>query len=246
MATATLAGSLVLCAFAARAQTPEGLYLGSGLGMNTLSEGAAAPIGSTGRYAVDRNRPRFDTNARIVSSIGWSFGHGWRAELELTAFANTVDAKQRTSIGVRRNTGYESAGGGFVNVFYDIDTARLGLGAAPLSLTPYVGIGLGALGVRQHNVTAIGLVGASGATDTKRAVGASQLIVGAALPITPVPGLSATLEYRLLSRAGTGDRTLIVANGTTKGGLRLTGPAANDQSVMLGLRYAFGAGQAAR
>ena len=62
---------------------------------------------------------------------------------------------------------------------------------------------------------------------------AYQAILGAAIPISSVPGLAVTAEYRFMGLAG--DRTY------TGGGVTAVRTDDYNHSVLFGIRYAFGA-----
>jgi outer membrane protein OmpA-like peptidoglycan-associated protein len=114
------------------------------------------------------------------------------------------------------------------NALYDFD---LGPGAFVM---PYVGVGAGYIWHEYDNVRASG-GGSTVRLDGDDARFAYQGIVGAALPIEAVPGLALTAEYRFLG-------TLTQKIDATYNGARGTAEVDNfNHSILLGLRYAFGA-----
>jgi outer membrane protein OmpA-like peptidoglycan-associated protein len=106
-----------------------------------------------------------------------------------------------------------------VNVLYDFN------GISP-TFVPYVGLGAGYQWVNES--LRVGVAGHEADTEGSFAY---QAILGAALPISSVPGLSLTAEYRFMGLAG--DRTY--DNLDVKFGNNF------NHSILIGLRYAFGA-----
>jgi outer membrane protein OmpA-like peptidoglycan-associated protein/outer membrane protein W len=150
-----------------------------------------------------------------VGSVGWGFGNGFRAELEGSYRYNSLN-KITGAGGSASVTGSEQKYGPMVNVLYDFTTV------SP-SVIPYVGVGAGYQFVRE-SVSAGG-----GSVNATKGGFAYQAILGVAVPVDAVPGLAVTGEYRFLGVAGTRNYS----------GINLSEDY--NHSLMLGVRYAFGA-----
>ena len=222
LAVPMLAGSL-----AARADQPiSGLYVSGGAGINYKQ-----PVnGTTGGNFQSHLGPAF------VAAVGWGFGNGFRAEIEGNYYNNRfykVGGSAYTSVG-----GAEQLFGVMVNGYYDFNNL------IPM-ITPYVGVGVGYEFANHQNVSAYGPPGTVVFSNSTPGSFAAQAIIGAALPLTAVPGLSLTAEYRFMALIG--DRsysgvTTLVGKAPTPSTLTLQ----NDynHTFLVGLRYAFGAAPA--
>ena len=181
---ALLAASILALPMVANAQPIIGLYIGAGAGVNLMQD---ETIKSLDRVATPGAKLETNTGAAGVASIGWGFGNGLRAEFEGDYRYNGLD--KVTGMGGSASVGgSEQKYGPMVNVLYDF----YGLG----TVVPYVGAGIG----YQWDYLRI-TSGGSSASDTAGAF-AYQAILGAALPVTPVPGLAVTAEYRFMGLAG--------------------------------------------
>ncbi|OYV34689.1 MAG: flagellar motor protein MotB [Rhodospirillales bacterium 20-64-7] len=187
LAASVLAAPLAL-AHAASAQPVTGPYVSLGAGYNIPSSlkqehiaVGRTTIPGTGHIVLHNG---YDINA----SVGYGFGNGFRVELEGDYMDNSVS---KDKFG---GTDYVSKGsvrryGAFANVLYDFDVGM------PY-LYPYVGAGIG----WQENELK-GLQPAGSYFNKTKGALAYQGIVGVSFPIAPVPGLSATLEYRFVALA---------------------------------------------
>jgi outer membrane protein OmpA-like peptidoglycan-associated protein len=230
--------ALLTASTAALAQPVSGLYVGVGAGLGLQQDEVAQPNPAIGRPHA--NFWSFAPGFSGEISLGYGFGNGLRAELEGDFLSNGVDRYFPTGIPNQAH-GTEHKYGGMVNVLYDLSIG--------LPVVPYAGLGVGAQAVQQNNFGQgpVGFVfpGTRPATPASQTVGAFayQAILGAALPLAGVPGLSLTAEYRFL---GLGDpypsynRVALFANGSTAQGKVRFGNNYND-SFLVGLRYAFGA-----
>ena len=211
----------------AAAQVVNGFYIGGGLGANFLQD---YDIGGSTTAGTSRGTVGSEVGYVGLLSLGYGFGNGLRLEIEGNYRFNDVDAV--TGAGVTRSGGDTTQYAVMANVLYDID---LGIG-----FVPYVGAGVG-YGWAAVNGTSTNAAGTANIDDTQGGF-AFQGIVGAALPIDAVPGLSVTAEYRFFALTGLDDFSV-----TTSVGGR--GKASVDDlynhSVLLGLRYAFGVAPAA-
>ena len=94
-------------------------------------------------------------------------------------------------------TGTAVSYGAMANVLYDIN-----LGSALGGITPYIGAGAGYIWLDYQDVGARRSTGERAVYNGDTGPFGYQAIVGAALPITSVPGLSVTAEYRFLGTLG--------------------------------------------
>jgi outer membrane protein OmpA-like peptidoglycan-associated protein len=208
----------------ANAQPVSGLYIGAGLGANFMQRETFQPPGGPS------GNMRVDIGPAAVVSLGYGFGNGFRAEIE---------GNYRQNNGMNNASGYgfpasgggeEQKAGGMVNVLYDF------VGMVPM-VQPYIGAGVGYEAVIEQNLHVAAFPGGvPSATALNRTKGsfAYQAILGAAMPIAGMPGLSLTAEYRFMGLAGTRDYPLVTGKGSLA--------ASNDynHAVLIGMRYEFG------
>jgi len=171
-----------------------------------------------------------------LGSIGWGLGNGVRLELEGSARGNDRNFEANPSGGLSygRQSARETKTGVMGNVLFDMDIG------SPY-IYPYLGAGAGYQAVRytqDDSFTSKGVAGADHFSGTKGGF-AYQAMIGASLPIAPVVGLSATVEYRFMGLSGqrsyAGSSTM--AGTTTPASIKLSG---NDTSqILVGLRYVF-------
>jgi OOP family OmpA-OmpF porin len=219
----------------AQAQPVSGLYVGAGAGVNFVENSTFLANRQLAAGARTAGFPTtgdggFETGLAAVASVGWGFGNGLRVELEGNYRRN--EAAGRGSV---NGSGTGQSYGVMGNLLYDIS-----LPFAPW-VTPYVGGGVGYLWRNADNVAAVSPGRGAGliSNDTQGGF-AYQAIGGLAFPISTVPGLSVTLEYRYLaSEAAYFDaRAFETRNGNTfaSGAIKTS---YHNHSAMAGLRYAF-------
>jgi OOP family OmpA-OmpF porin len=154
----------------------------------------------------------------VTGGAGYGFGDGIRIELDADWLQNS--ASKASGIGGNNSIdGNERNYGALVNVFYDFPVTW--------PVTPYVGAGAGIQFVDFHP-----FVGNSTARffGTKRGF-AYDLIAGVSYPISAVPGLAVTAEYRFMQIP---ENRFYTGNGavpTVKVGSEYS------NSLILGLRY---------
>ena len=210
---------------AAAAQPVAGVYIGAGVGYGYLqSQHVQSPAG------LPRSA-RFGSGVAGVGSVGYGIGNGLRLEVE---GGWRRSAQSHGAAG----SGDESKAGVMVNALFDIDA---GLGW----LAPYVGLGGGYQWTRWSGVSlrtsvpgvpTTGLLTASGTAGAP----AYQVILGAALPIAAVPGLSVTVEYRFLALSDTRDFDAVATTpGATSSASAAHSHDDANHAVLIGLRYAF-------
>jgi OmpA-OmpF porin, OOP family len=155
----------------------------------------------------------FDTNWAALGAVGYGLGNGVRLEFEVGYRSNDVD-KTPTSSGTGDATALSFMG----NVLYDIQTGT--------RFTPYVGVGIGTARTRLNDAGTF-----SGQTvDDEDWNFAYQGIVGVSYAI--MPALKLTLDYRYFA---TLDPEYATNTGTS------VDSEYRSHTVMLGLRYEFGA-----
>ena len=197
-----LAGVLLLPAVAV-AQPIQGLYIGGDVGANfagTLQSSQATTKVYTDRGPVG------------IAALGWGFGNGLRAEIEGSYRSNGISgiSTLRTNgqtLPLANVSGDEQTYAAMANIAYDIPVQPFGL-----PVQPYIGAGVGYARINMNNASGNGLgtfrvpgnntvtspdlvsFGSAGAF-------AYQAMAGLSLPISALPGLQATLEYRFFGTA---------------------------------------------
>ena len=221
---ALIAATMLTLPFAANAQPITGLYVGAGIGANYMQDEHANVAGVSGKL-------QSHIGPAGVVSLGYGLGNGLRAELEGDYRYNSFRAG---SGGFTGAGGQEQKFGAMVNVLYDFTGIPM--------IQPYVGVGAGYQWAKETNLhVSQGLNSASAKNDTEGKF-AYQGIIGAALPIAGAPGLALTADYRFMGLVG--DRSY---SGTTNTGAPVSFKMDHDlnHTVLVGLRYAFGAAPAA-
>jgi OmpA-OmpF porin, OOP family len=230
----------------------DGLYIGAAGGFNLKGNESIKNLSSNGRpFSSGLSTPNLnaalDLGGAAVGEIGWGFGNGLRAEVEFDYRGNGfshVSGLNASGFGASTSaSGSEQLWGPMFNVDYDF------VSLVPWVI-PYVGVGIGYQRAHLSNFEAFGTGTATalspvlGSNDT-RASFAVQGIVGAAIPVDQVPGLSLTAEYRILALTGT--RTYNAGLTVTVPGLGSITQAGTFQwghqynnTFLFGVRYAFG------
>jgi OmpA-OmpF porin, OOP family len=185
---ATVLAVPVMFSHAANAQPVTGTYVSLGAGYNMESSQKAKNLINDGRVSPDTARIFTHNGYDVTGAVGYGFGNGWRAELEGDYMNNGFD-KMRVGGTAFASGGHEGRYGVFANGYYDFD---VGL---PY-LFPYLGAGIGWQDVAFNGLNA----GPYSFNKTQDAL-AYQGIAGVSIPISYVPGLSATLEYRFVALA---------------------------------------------
>ncbi len=246
-----------ISATAATAQTVSGVYLGGAAGYNwSKARGLEGRQGNA--YYFDSIRTGRDGTIRLddgfvgLASVGYGFGNGLRVELEGNYRENDVarlggfSGPGRTGAGVTSAfgavDGKQRQYGAMVNAFYDLDLLKLGvLGYA---LTPYVGAGAG-FSINQFDDvrgTRNTPTGNTVQIDGQSGRFAYQGIVGVAVPIDAVPGLSLTAEYRYMGSLKPDVRGSVVSpTGALVSEGKYRFAEAQNHSGLIGVRYAFNA-----
>jgi OOP family OmpA-OmpF porin len=223
--TLLMASAIAACPLVAQAQwlPPQGgqpiagLYVGLEGGANFLMDETVKSVGA----AKTTDKLQANTGALGVATVGWGFGNGLRAEVEFDYRTNNL-GNVKTPTGAIAASGKEQKYGPMVNIAYDFN------GLTPW-VVPYLGAGVGYQWAKDRETTSTTAVLLNGNPGSF----AYQAIAGLAVPLPQVPGLAVTLEYRFMGMAGN-------RNYSTTAG---TAVVDNDynHSVLLGIRYAFGA-----
>ncbi len=213
--SALLGTAMLASSLAAANAQVAGPYISLGGGLNIMQN---EKIESLGGLPVTGTNLELNLGAAGVLAGGFGFGNGLRAELEFDYRYNGLD-KLAGPGGSASLGGSEQKYGPMVNLVYDFTSQT------PL-FVPYIGAGAGYQWASEH----VTLGGISG-SETKGAF-AYQAILGAGFPIPSVPGLAITAEYRFMGLAGDRDYSGIKLNNDY------------NHSIMLGIRYAFGAAPA--
>ena len=236
--TLLAAAAVVALPVLAQAQPVSGLYLGAGFGGNYLDKSDVTGSSTNDKanlasaFGSSNLSTEFSWGYVGVLSLGWGFGNGLRAEIEGSYRANDVSDITGGSAALVGATGTATSYGAMLNVLYDIN-----IGGALGGITPYVGAGAGYVWHEYDDVgTNVGGVKNMLSGDSGNWGG--QAIVGLSLPISAVPGLAVTAEYRFMMTAGheidsnnAGTRTKVDVDNV-------------NHSLLVGLRYAFNAAPA--
>ena len=224
LAATVLAAPMVAGSVAALAQPVTGPYVSLGAGVNLKQD---LDVKSGGNL-------QSEVGPAFVGALGYGFGNGFRAELEGNYYNNKFNKVSGAS-GFSSAGGREQLYGVMVNGYYDFN------GLIPM-VTPYVGIGAGYEWANEQGLKAYGPGGSFNASNNTEGSFAAQAILGASMPLTAIPGLSLTAEYRFMALVG--DRSY---SGTETSPTGVVSPASiklgNDynHTFLIGVRYDFGA-----
>jgi outer membrane protein OmpA-like peptidoglycan-associated protein len=214
----------------AMAQPVNGPYVSLGAGVDYLLD---QTIDASPGLQTPERKLKFDPGFAGLASAGFGFGNGFRIEAEGNYFNDHVKG---TNGGLRAG-GYEQQYGGMANALFDMDIGT--------SFYPYIGVGIGGqllqpTGVQVRPATYAGPAQRGSQTSTNLAY---QAIVGVSLPVSYVPGLSVTAEYRFMGLLNPTEAVKSVsytASGAVQGRGNEKFADVYHNSALLGLRYAFG------
>ncbi len=210
------------------AQPFQGIYIGGAAGANFLGQES---IHSSSALDLPSGRAQFSNGFAGLGSIGYGFGDGVRVELEGSWRNNALHALLRP--------GDPTAAGGrqamtavMANALFDIDISSRWV-------FPYLGGGIGYAWTDWQRISASAPGSVFSADDTAGAF-AYQAMAGLSFPVPHVPGLSFTAEYRFFAVPG----GLTMKSSFLNGGHLAEGNTDfwfnHNQSLLLGVRYAFG------
>jgi OOP family OmpA-OmpF porin len=204
------------------AQPVTGPYLSGGMGYSLENTQTAKNITANNVTVPGAARIVLHNGYTGQVSLGYGFGNGFRAEVEGDYIHNNFSKAKFGGTDFPAN-GSEARYGVFVNAVYDFDVG------SPY-LYPYLGGGVGWQEDSYH-----GFDPADTFFNKTKSVFAYQLIAGLAFPIAPVPGLSATLEYRLValpnSRKFNGSFARLPVS--------ITATTEYNNQILVGFRYEF-------
>jgi OOP family OmpA-OmpF porin len=227
--TATVLAAPFAFNHAAKAQPVTGLYVGAGAGYNAEEKFKAKDQTFDGATNGQEQRVSLFGGYTGEAAVGYGFGNGFRVEVEGDYIQNRIKNVTPEGPGVGgKGTGVEQKYGGFLNAYYDFDVG------VPY-LYPYIGGGVGYQIVRLGDFGGP-FPGANTNFNKGKGVLAYQGIAGVAIPIAPIPGLSATVEYRMVGIAGSRKYWGNINN--TAASFKVLHEYNNE--VLVGVRYAFG------
>lgn len=226
-----LAMACCLASWAASAQPIQGFYVGGGAGGLLPFPAKNTPMfpGTGGDFDL-KQHPGFDSEL----SVGYALGDGWRFELEGTYGRATVSGFE--------DTPFPAAGSGSVRHLGFMANALFDLDVRSPYVYPYLGVGAGYQSTRLDGFALTATSKPLTFAASGEAGGfAMQAIAGLSFPLPNMPGLSLTVDYRIMD----------ILAGETFGGTTSFGPGSVaaagatkfhnqfDQIVMFGVRYAF-------
>jgi OOP family OmpA-OmpF porin len=175
----------------AHAQQVTGPYfsLGGGVNLETsqkLKDGVVNATPIPGNTKVGQ-----EAGYTVEGSAGYGFGNGIRVELEGDYYNNRFSKTPSGAGTLAAGSGRSEKYGAMVNGLYDFD-----LGSA--FVFPYIGLGVGYQEADFNNFSAGSSVGRLYASQSKASF-AGQIIAGLSFPVSYVPGLSITAEYRYMA-----------------------------------------------
>ncbi len=226
-----LPGMLLTAAMAAlplvaQAQPIQGYYIAGGLGLHTTQNTGVSNLNPAlgGSHLRLQQQPGFEG----LVSFGYALGNGARFELEGDFNQNGLYRLGRVP-GVTNSSGNIQHYGVMVNALFDMDIG------SPW-VYPYIGAGVG-YQITSFNNVAVTQTGGPLVyrSNDSRGGFAVQAMVGLSFPVSNMPGLSITPEYRFMDILG-GQKLSGTVNGTAA---QLKLHSQYDHSFIIGVRYAF-------
>ena len=209
----------------ANAQPISGLYIGGAVGTKAMQNETTT---LKSRLSSGDGDLMTGPGPAASFSVGYGLANGLRAEVEGSYRSKNFKASDGNST----VSGTERKYGTMVNVLYEL------AGVVPL-VQPYVGAGVGHQWIDESHLKVAhpGMV-FNGIDETRDAF-AYQAIVGAALPITAVPGLSLTVDYRFMGIPGSRnyDGTIFYRTLHIPATVNVDGDTSH--TVLVGIRYTF-------
>lgn len=235
----TLLAAAAMAVVAPAAQAYEGLYGAIGAGLSYIGSDQDVTndqIGGGGPFAFD-SAADYSNGVGVYAALGYATGGNFRYEVEFSYRDNDVNNIVADGAGFSGWPSGTIGGGttamaGMVNVLYDFHTGG--------GITPYVGLGLGAVNV-DHDITGNNAAGVPTAPMTI-AYGASGWSLGyqgiAGIAFDLAEGLVLDLSYRYF---GTEKRAYA---GTLNGVPASFEADFDSHNLFAGLRWNFGAAPA--
>ncbi len=225
--SALMIATFLAAPVAAMAQPVSGLYVGGGVGYTILTETKGKV--TSGNIYSSNGTLKSDGGIGTVASIGYGYGNGLRAEIEGNFLSQHTTLKSGGVAGGGDVVSY----GGSLNGFYDFNIGS--------PIVPFVGLGVG---YQLTKLNSFSLYPAGNAatplnvSNNEKGGVAGNAFVGAAYNVPGAPGLAVTAEYRFSG---------VFSNekfGTNVPGVQLKANNQYNNTVLVGLRYAFGAAPA--
>jgi outer membrane protein OmpA-like peptidoglycan-associated protein len=211
----------------------SGVYVSLGGGVGLQQSEVQQPAANLGLPSA--KWLQYNTGAAAELSIGWGFGNGLRLDFEVPYLTNQVRGTSGYAVPARAG-GSEVKYGGMVNLMYDFNLG--------LPVTPYVGLGAGGMRIEHDgfNASTIGFTFPHPPGNQTGGDFSYQGILGVSYPLSFVPGLAMTAEYRFVGQVdpGPGYRTSLYNSAgdiVASGNLHYNNDF--DHTIMLGLRYAL-------
>jgi len=226
--------ALVLCIIcvAARAQPIQGIYIGGGAGLRAPFPTKTTSL-TPGLFGDDFDiREALGYDGQV--SVGYALGDGWRFEVEGTYGRSNIFGVVGTPFPATASGSIQNWGL-MTNALFDMDVG------SPY-IYPYLGLGVGYQSTHLNGF----VLSQTNRPFSYSASGddggfAAQVIGGASFPIPNMPGLSITLDYRIIDIFGGAKFSGVSSFGA--GAPPLAGETKFhnqfNQAVMLGVRYAF-------
>ncbi|MCX7368893.1 MAG: OmpA family protein [Alphaproteobacteria bacterium] len=230
--TLLAAAAVVALPVLAQAQPVSGIYLGAGIGGNYLDKTDIVGTSAADKTALGNLGAEFSWGYAGVLSLGWGYGNGLRTEIEGSYRSNDVSDITSNNTAASGATGTATSFGAMLNVLYDFD-----LGGALGGITPYVGAGLGYVW-HEYDEVGTNVGGTKNVISGDNGNWGGQAIIGLSLPISSVPGLAMTAEYRYMMTSG---HEVSFTNGSASNKVDVDNV---NHSLLVGLRYAFNAAPA--
>lgn len=195
-----------------RPQFTEGIYVGAGVGAHKPQNSSVSQGGQSTSVGLK-------TGLAGAAAVGYAFGNGLRAELELAHRRSNVS----TAVAGQTASGSLDATSLMINGLYDIATGT--------SFVPYLGAGVGGARVRANNIGALTSGASANGGDN---VFAYQGIAGVDYHVDANWALGASYRYFATQKAD------VSASTGAKAGVPF-----RDHAVLLGMRWNFGTPAAA-
>ncbi len=229
--SALLTATLLATPVAAMAQPVDGLYVGAGGGYGFTTDTKVKSL-TPSALGIGSAKLKDDGGAAGVGSLGYGLGNGFRVEVQ-GDFLQQTDRIRNVPYPITGKAQFRKYGA-FVNGLFDFDVGQD-------FVFPYVGVGVGyqETDIKHFNITNPG-VAADTFNNSQHGSVAAQGIVGLSFPVSAVPGLSLTAEYRYIYEF---EKNRYAGTGTSVAAapISISGKLDNQMSHvgLVGLRYAF-------
>ena len=218
---ALAAATCLILPLAAYAQPITGPYVSLEGGTSTLNPSTGTIIGP-GQPPIQA-KSIWKNSYAGVAAVGYGFGDGFRVELSGNYYRNTATKTDDTPIGQIKARGGHNTFGPMLDVLYDFSLG--------VPVYPYIGAGIGYQYVQlDSHIKAFdeNISGAKGSF-------AYNLVAGVSYPLSFVPGLSLTLEYRFMMITDNRNFAEAVTAGPS-GGINII-KQESSHTFLAGVRY---------